>query len=161
MPQAVRDLLRHNTAILTFPRFKTAQENRETALRFLQSGSSRYQSEMIATTGNKTFNDYGRQVLRILQFFHEGITDRVIDHRARLQHHEFSQTDDRGETVSGSIYDHQGMPIASIRIQDPPHNTSPKSFKPKIRRNKPVIFSVPIFPDFLDLYRDMAGVQAK
>ncbi len=81
---------------------------------------------MIATTGNRTFNQYGRQVLQVLQFFHEGIIDRVIDHRARLQHHEFSKTDERGETVSGSIYDHEGIPIASVRIQEPPVNTAKK-----------------------------------
>lgn len=107
VPDVVRDFLRHNTAILAFPRFKTAEQNRARALRYLLSGSPRYQSYMIATTGNRTFNNYGRQVMEILRFFHAGVIDRVIDHRARLSHHEFSQTNTHGETISGSIYEHE------------------------------------------------------
>ena len=60
--------------------------------------------------------------LQILQFFHEGITDRVIDYRARLQHHEFSKTDERVRRwVDLSMITKVCQSRAS-RIQDPPHN---------------------------------------
>lgn len=29
----------------------------------------------------------------MLQFFHKGIMDRVIDNRARLEYHDFAETD--------------------------------------------------------------------
>lgn len=119
MPDVVRDFLRHNTAILSFPRFKTADDNRARALRVLLSGSSRYQSEMIATTGNRTFNKYGRQVSEVLRFFHAGVVDRIIQYRARLGHHDFSSVNAHGETISGSVYEYQGQPMTTIRLQEP------------------------------------------
>lgn len=62
--------MRHNTAILRFPNFQFAEENRAQALRFLLSGSTRFQSEIIASKGNRTFNNYGRQLMAVLNFFH-------------------------------------------------------------------------------------------
>ncbi len=156
----MRDFMRHNTAVLSFPRFRTSDASRARALRFLLSGSPRYQSEMIATAHNKTFNDYGRQVLEALDYFHQGIMDRVIDHRARLHHHEFKTMNEKGETISGSIMDNAGIPIATIKVQEPRIKTSPFGRKPVYSQPTVLSYSVPIFPDFLDLYRDMAGVRA-
>ena len=161
MPDVVRDFLRHNTAILSFPRFKTADENRARALRMILSGSSRYQSEMIATTGNRTFNKYGRQVTEILRFFHEGVKDRIIQYRARLKHNDFSATNIHGETISGSVYEYEKQPMVTVRLQEPPVKTSEFGFYPKFSRHTPVTYTVPPDDIYLNIYRDMAGVRAQ
>lgn len=154
----VGDFMRHNTAVLSLPRFRTSDASRARALRFLLSGSPRYQSEMIATAGNRTFKDYGRQILAALDFFHQGVVDRTIDHRVRLHHHEFDSINDRGEIISGSVWDNNGIPVAIIKVQEPQPQVlrKRKHFHPTV-----LAYAVPIFPDFLDIYRDMAGVRAE
>jgi len=99
--------------------------------------------------------------MEVLRFFHAGILDRVIDHRKRLKHHDFSSDNERGETVSCSIYQHGDIPIATVRIQEPSVKTSLPAHKPRFSRVTPIAYSVPIHPEFLDLYRDMAGVPAQ
>jgi len=106
--------------------------------------------------GNRSFHTYGEKVERVLQFFHDGVMDGTIYPRARLNHHEFAETDERGETVSGAIFDHRGIPIVTIKHQDPPVRTSPQGVRPKYTRSTNVIYSVPIFPDFIELYTDLS-----
>ena len=63
--------------------------------------------------------------------------------------------------MSGSIYEYEGKPMATIKIQEAPVRTSPPSYRPKFSRHTPVTYTVPLDHTFLDVYRDMAGVRAQ
>jgi len=152
------------TAAISFPLFRTSERSRERALHALVSWSQNYQSQMIIAGGNKRFLNYGHQVGAILWLLHECICDRIIEGNGRFAEQEFVTRENAlGEVMRCVVWDNNGLQVVTITYLGSERNVRGEWRRPKFEREKRVQFSLPLPEggDFLDKYRDLAGIRAQ
>lgn len=98
----------------------------------------------------------------VLKFFHRWIISRLIDSHYKLDYHTFAETNDATcRTIAAKIENIEDVPILTLKLTERPIHSKPPSCKPNIKVVCPLTYQIPIPPDFLDIYRDMAGVRAQ
>ncbi len=151
-PSVVQDFLRHNTAVMCFPLFAPSKELLERGKEDLTKGKRAYQSRLYKEE-SPDFSKYWRWVMDILDCLHRGIVDQSIRlYPHRKQSFSFLEETKEWNTLRVSLEEEAKRDIAFIDFYTNFH---------KKNTQHPISFAMPIGGDFLDIYRDMAGVRAR
>ena len=146
----VRQFLRHNTAILSFPNFEPSDNILNKGRTTLLTGKTEYQFHHIRERF-PDFENYGRWVGELFEVLHMGIKQRSIANNPYLSKLSYESATRTGNTVLVECDVIQEVPFVTLQF-----------FKGKLDKynSRVMTLIVPIHEDFLDLYRDMAGVRA-
>lgn len=147
----VRQFLRHNTAILAFPFFHPQADILEQGRKDLLSGNIDYQFHSLREHC-PDFESYSRWIMELFEGLHRGIVERSIVHNRYCQNLSYDFPAKHGGTFVVECDTKEKRPFVTIQF-----------FRDILRKNKNKIVALimPIDPDFLDIYRDMAGVRAE
>lgn len=156
LPDEIRELLRHDTFVLCLSKFRPPVGKLPAWKEELFAGKRTYQSRHLKEHISD-FSAYWRWVMDILEYLHKKIISRELDGHVRANRYlEILEEVGDGVFIRYRICrgNKQGKKPPILTIDFIQHARTPKS--------KVIIsLGIPIDRDFLDLYRDMAGVRAQ